>query len=550
MLFNRKKQNTEPSVVGVVSTETPSLVLPTEKPLESPLNASLYEKDVSSVNFKSELSSDNERDMVELEGYDDILTKKMRLVNDAIDEIGFTWYHLKLFFLNGMGYATDTQLTFLESTVRTFVNYQFGYKFAVSNVVFAGGMILGCLFWGFSADLIGRKLAFNISLLLSAVFTIICGAMNSMATYCLFVLLLSFAAGGNLVLDTCVFLEFLPHKNQWLLTFFAFFWGVGQTITVLTAYAFLPNNSCSSMDDCPSSENKGWRYVYYVNGCIVLFLAVMRLTVVKLRETPKFLVANNRDEEAIETLHFIANKYNRPCSLTLEKLQACGSIESNDDYRNHRTFKGIAMLTWGHLKVLYSSRKAARSTSLLFFSWLCLGIAYPLYSSFLPVYLATRGAEISADTTSGVYRDTLIANVSSIGGPVIAGLLLYFFPRVGRRGVLFIGGITTMAFLFGYTAIRNRTQNVALSSCVYVALYIYYGVLYAYTPEVMPSSARATGNALCLFCTRISTAMVPVIAWYSDTSSVVPIWICGAFFAVIAITALFLPFEPSKTRVV
>lgn len=496
------------------------------------------------------LSSRSEHDMVDLEASDVIMARKMKLVNDAIDEIGFTWYHFKLFMLNGMGYATDTQLTYIESNVRTFINYQFGYKFAVSNECYAGGMILGALFWGFSADLIGRKLAFNLSLLLSAICTILTGAMGTMATYCLFVLLMSFSAGGNLVLDTCVFLEFLPHKDQWLLTFFAFFWGVGQTISVLVAFAFLPNYSCSGPDNCPSHENKGWRYVYYVNGGIVMFLAILRLTVVRLKETPKFLVANNRDADCVQVLHEVAQKYGRKCSLTLEMLEECGTITINRDYRKEVSIKGTFSLAWKHIKVLFATKKSARLSGLLMLSWLCLGIAYPLYSSFLPVYLATRGANISAPDVHGVYRDNLISNVSSVGGPLIAGALLYFLPVLGRRGVLFIGGITTMACLFGYTAVRTREQNVGLSSAVYVTLYIYYGVLYAYTPEVMPSLARATGNCLCLFCTRIATAMVPIIAWYSNTSSQVPIWICGAFVGFIGVLALFLPFEPSKERVV
>ncbi|RCK65657.1 putative MFS-type transporter PB1E7.08c [Candida viswanathii] len=424
---------------------------------------------------------------------DVILHRKMILINDAIDEIGFTPYHLKLFFLNGMGYCTDCMLTYLESSVRTFINYQFGYKFPVSN----------------------ERLAFNLSLLLSAIFAIGTGMMGNMASYCLFVLLSSFAAGGNLVLDTCVFLEYLPHKDQWLLTFFALFWGIGQTIAVALAYAFLPNNSCDSADYCPSHINRGWRYVWYTNGSIVLAMAILRLTVIRLKETPKFLVSNN-------LLHEIAAKYNRPCSLTLEMLEECGEIESNDDYRKHLNLKGTLSLMMQHLRILFATKTSTRSTILLFFSWACLGIAYPLYSSFLPVYLATRGANISADTVGGVYRDNLIANVCSIGGPIIAGLLLYYLPVLGRRGVMCIGGLTTMALLFGYTAIRTRGQNVGLSSAVYCALYIYYGVIYAYSPEVFPSAARATGNCLCLFFTRLTTAMVPIIAYYADTSSAVP----------------------------
>lgn len=160
------------------------------------------------------VSSLSDVDLLDLESDDDALAKKLRLINNALDEIGFTPYHLKLFFLNGMGYATDSQLLTLESSVRTFINYQFGQTFPISNEALVIGGIVGACFWGYGADIIGRRLAFNCSLFLSGVFAIVTGAMNSLATYCLFVALCSFAFGGNLVLDTCVFLECMYLK--WL----------------------------------------------------------------------------------------------------------------------------------------------------------------------------------------------------------------------------------------------------------------------------------------------------------------------------------------------
>lgn len=42
-------------------------------------------------------------DNVALESNDKVLAEKMFLINNAIDEIGFTWYHVKLFFLAGFG---------------------------------------------------------------------------------------------------------------------------------------------------------------------------------------------------------------------------------------------------------------------------------------------------------------------------------------------------------------------------------------------------------------------------------------------------------------
>jgi hypothetical protein len=47
-------------------------------------------------------------DLLNLESVDPVLNAKMKLVNDAIDEIGFTGYQAKLFVLNGFGYVTNT----------------------------------------------------------------------------------------------------------------------------------------------------------------------------------------------------------------------------------------------------------------------------------------------------------------------------------------------------------------------------------------------------------------------------------------------------------
>jgi hypothetical protein len=53
-----------------------------------------------------ETSSLRKGDVLGLEHVDPVLNAKMHLVNDAIDEIGFTTYQVKLFCLNGFGFAS------------------------------------------------------------------------------------------------------------------------------------------------------------------------------------------------------------------------------------------------------------------------------------------------------------------------------------------------------------------------------------------------------------------------------------------------------------
>ena len=83
------------------------------------------------------------------------------------------------------------------------------------------GMLTGALFWGLSADIIGRRFAFNISLFICSTAAIISGAMPTWASLGVFIALVGFGGGGNLILDTTVFLEYLPGKKQWVLTFLA-----------------------------------------------------------------------------------------------------------------------------------------------------------------------------------------------------------------------------------------------------------------------------------------------------------------------------------------
>ena len=84
---------------------------------------------------------------------DQVLSKKMAYVNNAIDEIGFTSYQLKLFFLNGFGYAVDSLLILLNALTQPQVALQYQPRVSKTQSIAANiGLLLGALFWGLGAD--------------------------------------------------------------------------------------------------------------------------------------------------------------------------------------------------------------------------------------------------------------------------------------------------------------------------------------------------------------------------------------------------------------
>ncbi|KAK5111533.1 hypothetical protein LTR62_004828 [Meristemomyces frigidus] len=499
-------------------------------------------------------------DVLGQEHMDPVLNAKMHLVNNAIDEIGMTGYQWKLFVLNGFGYAVDSLILLIQSIIASYAAYEFQPSFANGmTIAVYVGMLVGALFWGLSADVIGRKYAFNCSLLISSIFCILAGAAPNWIVLGLFVCLSAFGAGGNLVLDTAVFLEYLPSKNQWLLTLMACWWGAGQLVAGLFAWAFLPNYSCPGDPSktgvpCNWKTNPGWRYVWFACGALVFAMSIARVTVIRLKETPKYLLGEGKDEQVVETLQFIATKYHRPCSLTLERLSACGrtNVGQLDTRRSSVANHSKRRFGFGeisvHLRGLFATRKLALSTCLIWFSWLLIGLAYPLYNVFLPQYLKTRGAALGGLSVRDQWRDYAVSNVASIPSPILAGFMCRSRFFWGRRGTMIIGALVTMAFFFAYTQVSNNAQNFGFTCAISFCLNIYYGTLYAYTPEVLPSAHRGTGNGISIAFNRLMGIMSAVVATYANTATPVPIYLCAALYIVMAIVAACFPFEPMGRR--
>jgi hypothetical protein len=275
----------------------------------------------------------------------------------------------------------------------------------------------------------------------------------------------SAGAGGNYILDATNFLEFLPSTHAWLVTFMAVWWAVGYTVTGLLAWAFMSNYSCppdATTKTCTRADNMGWRYLHFTCGALVLALAGARLVFIKMVQTPRWLISQNRDEEVIKNLNDISTKYKKSHSLTLEQLQAEGRVL--------HTEKSVwsAFRIKEHFRGLFRTRKLGWSTTVIIANWFVIGMVSPLYSVFLPFYLASRGADVGDNSNYTTWRDYAINQVAGLAGPIIAAVLVET-NFIGRRGTLAIGAAITMVLQFGYTQITTPAQNLGVSAAISAA---------------------------------------------------------------------------------
>ncbi|KAN0109710.1 Major facilitator superfamily domain containing protein [Russula decolorans] len=485
---------------------------------------------------------------------------KAKILNDALCEIGMGKYQWYLFIVTGFGWLSDNLWPVVTGLIFTPVINEFNFEGPFLKLGQNIGLLVGAVFWGVGSDIWGRRLSFNLTLFITGVFALSGGASPNSITLCSLAAVWSIGVGGNLPVDSAIFLEFIPSTHQYLLTVLSVWWALGQLLGSLVAWPLIANFSCpttSPPSPCPRSENQGWRYFLYTMGGLMLVLFVIRFFIFHLYESPKFLMGRGRDAEAVEVVHKVAAYNGTTSNLTLDMLRRAERnrpASLNDDYEKSRIsamdtsrlgalHRILREFGWDHITPLFKTRKLAWSTSLLITLWALIGLAFPLYNSFVTYFLATRGADFGDGSTYLTYRNQVILSVIGVPGALLAGWTVEL-PYLGRRGSLAISTALTGIFLFGSTTSRSSATLLGWNCGYSFTSNIMYGVLYAISPELFPTKDRGTGNALVAAANRIFGIIAPIIALYTNLQTSAPIYVSASLFIVSGFIALLLPFEP------
>lgn len=382
-----------------------------------------------------------------------------------------------------------------------------------------------------------------------------------------FAALWSVGVGGNLPVDSAIFLEFLPASHQYLLTVLSVDWALAQVFATLVAWPLLGNLTCQQSEDgveetCTKSQNMGWRYFIIVMGALAMVMFFLRFVCFTIFESPKYLMGRGRDEEAVSVVHEVARRNGRTTALTIEDLKACEQLAGTRTWTSTTTNpvtststppptstsktaalqRSLSHLSFSHLRSLFHTPRLALSTTFITLIWALIGLSFPLYNAFLPYTLATRGASFGDSSTYLTYRNALIIAVLGVPGCLLGGLLVEL-PRVGRKGTLSLSTILTGVFLFSSTTALNSTALLGWNCAYNFCANIMYAVLYAYTPEIFPTRDRGTGNAVTAGANRVFGVMAPIVAMFADLRTSVPVYVSGALFVAAGVLVWGLPFE-------
>ncbi|THH08091.1 hypothetical protein EW145_g2935 [Phellinidium pouzarii] len=445
------------------------------------------------------------------EGVDKEYELKCHLINGCLQhEIGFGRYQWELFILSGLGWMADNLWLQAVAVILPQVEEDLNpSRVEYATLSLNVGLIFGATIWGCLADVIGRKPSWQFTLFIAHTsFGSAAGGAPNFVILCALIACAGFGVGGNLPVDGALFLEHIPQSHQWLLTFLSVWWSIGQLIASLIVWVFIANYPI----------DKGWRYSLYTIGALTLAMFICRFFIFNLQESAKYLVATGRDEDAINVLRYIAERNGKTITLTTDSLLSISKgkrhrINSSVWLTTKNSFRNFSL---SHIRPLFSTKKLRLNSSLTILIWGTIGLASPLFYSFLPLYLQTRLQSLS-DSTGRTYRDFTIVSVLGIPGSIIACILVDFTRNAGkvaiggRKFALALFTLLTGIFLFLFTISQNEVVYLGFSCASSLTQNAMYGVMYAYTPEVFPAPHRGTGDALCSAFNRITGVLAPVI---------------------------------------
>ncbi|TGO55772.1 hypothetical protein BCON_0087g00250 [Botryotinia convoluta] len=434
------------------------------------------------------------------------LELKSRILELAISDIGMGKYQWYLFVLCGMGWAADNlwlqgvALILPTSSVVYGVSDQHvRYATLVLNV----GLSLGAFGWGFGSDKIGRRLGFNSTLVIAGIFAFLTGIAPNFIAEAAFLGVLGLGVGGSLPVDGTMFLEFLPHKDRIYLTLLSVWWPIGQVVASLFAWLFLGSNF---------EARRGLRLFLYTMGAITLAMAISRWFFDSI-ESPKFLLASNRQAEAVRSVRALAHKNGTKTWLTEEILNEIGGtaevinvVNSSIKVRVRQAIASFGPETKRQISPLFGNAELGINTALLWIIWLCIGIGYPLFNSFLPQYL--KGGN-KTESESDTYRNYLIISTAAVPGSLLA---CYIVNVAGRKRPMAFATMIAGVCFFLFTLRNDSSFQLGFGCAASFFQNIMFGILYAYTPETFPGSSRGTGCGIAHSLNRLGGIIAPLIA--------------------------------------
>jgi putative MFS transporter len=431
-------------------------------------------------------------------------------VAQRLERLPLTSYQKSIFMVIATAWFFDSMdlgmMTFILGSIKA----DFGLTAAQTGLLGSAsfvGMLVGAAISGMLADKFGRRVVFQWSMVFWGAGSFLCAIASDYPQLIIFRILLGFGMGMEFPIGQAMVSELLPAKQRGkYVAMLEGFWPLGFICAGVLAYWLLPIG--------------GWRSVFLALGIPSVFVMIVRRYV---PESPRWLEEAGKHEEADRVMTRIEDKVRA----------AQGHRELPEPAK---VLQRGAQPTRSSFSELWSAGYARR-TLMLWALWFFALLGYYGITTWLGALLQQAGYPV----TKSVFY-TVMISLAGIPGFIAAAHLLETWGRKPTL-ILMLLGSAVSAFLYGSTAasVGSQVQLIAFGLCMQFFMFGMWSVLYAYTPELYPTRARATGSGFASSVGRLGSLLGPmIIGVVLPTAGQVGVFSLGAASFVIAAAVVFL----------
>jgi putative MFS transporter len=393
-----------------------------------------------------------------------------------LERLPMTGYQRRLFAVIASAWLVDqidvALLTFLlGSLVREFhmSPVQVGL---LASMTFAGQLV-GNLAAGTASDLYGRRRVFQVTMVMWGLASLAAALSWSVGALMVFRFLIGVGVGGEAPVAQALVSELLPAgvRGRYI-AIMEGFWAVGFVLSGTISYLLLPH--------------LGWRWVFVAVGALAGLVFLVRRSI---PESPRWLEGEGRLAEADAILTRMEDQVMRQSGLPLPPPEIVAADASRRS-------------PWRTLLDAPYVVRSAMAGSLWFFALL----GYFGLSSWLALLLEAKGFSI----VKSVGFVTLI----TIGGIPGFATAAWSLERIGRKPTTIFFLVASAAAAYAYGSMQALTPLFVSGFVMQFFMFGMWSCLYAYTPELYPTRARATGAGFASACGRVGAMAGPIVVGF------------------------------------
>ncbi|MCP3750410.1 MFS transporter [Pseudomonas sp. SBB6] len=399
-----------------------------------------------------------------------------------LERLPISGYHRLIFIIIALAFFFDSMdlamMTFLLGSIKA----EFGLSTAQAGLLASSsffGMVLGASLSGMLGDRYGRKPVFQWSIVLWGLASYLCSTAQSVETLTLYRVLLGIGMGMEFPIAQSMLSELIPAKRRGrYIALMDGFWPLGFVAAGVLSYFLLPLI--------------GWRDIFLVLAVPAVFVLAIRFF---LPESPRWLEQSGRLLEADTVLRGIEAKVMN--SLGLQQLPVPVPLARTAPQAPG--FFSAFVELW--------STQYRRRTLMIWSVWFFALLGFYGLTSWLSALLQQSGFAV----TQSVYYTVLIS-LGGIPGFLVAAWLVEVWGRKPTCVMTLLGG-GVMAYLYGQSAVFGGQVELLIGTGLLMQFFLFgmWAVLYTYTPELYPTSARATGSGFASAVGRIGSLLGPMV---------------------------------------